>query len=41
MGQRDDARDVFRRGIEAARKSGDGHALSELTSSLESVEKTT
>ena len=38
MGLRAEAADTFRRGIEAARAAGDGHALSELSASLQSLE---
>lgn len=35
MGAEDQARDFYRRGIEAARRSGDTHALSELQAALD------
>jgi tetratricopeptide (TPR) repeat protein len=38
MGLREEARDIFRKGIDAARNAGDGHALSELTASLQALE---
>lgn len=34
LGRLDDAREAFTRGIEAARKKGDAHALSELEGAL-------
>jgi tetratricopeptide (TPR) repeat protein len=36
LGQRDEARAVFERGIEACRRRGDGHAMSELEGALSS-----
>jgi len=36
LGRRDEARAIFERGIEACRRRGDGHALSELEGALSS-----
>jgi len=35
LGRVDDARALYERGVEAARKKGDAHALAELTGALE------
>jgi tetratricopeptide (TPR) repeat protein len=37
LGRADDARDALKRGQELARRKGDGHTLSELTSALETL----
>jgi Tfp pilus assembly protein PilF len=37
LGRAADAKDAFRRGQELARRKGDGHTLSELTSALEAL----
>jgi Tfp pilus assembly protein PilF len=37
LGRAADARDAFQRGQELARRKGDGHTLSELTSALEAL----
>ena len=34
LGERDEARSIFERGIEACRRRGDGHAMSELEGAL-------
>jgi len=36
-GQKDEAREIFRRGIEAARRKGDSHAYSELEGALDAA----
>jgi len=38
LGRRDDAAGVYRRGLEAAARKGDGHASSELASALQELE---
>jgi tetratricopeptide (TPR) repeat protein len=38
LGERAEARAVFERGIEACRRRGDGHAMSELAGALSSFE---
>jgi len=38
LGERDEARATYERGIEACRRRGDGHAMSELESALSSVD---
>ena len=38
LGERAEARTVFERGIEACRRRGDGHAMSELAGALSSFE---
>ena len=40
LGQRDEAADVYRRGIEAAAKKGDSHAQRELESALAELRPT-
>jgi Tfp pilus assembly protein PilF len=37
LGRADEARSAFRRGQEVARRQGNGHALSELTSALDAL----
>jgi tetratricopeptide (TPR) repeat protein len=37
LGRADEARDALRRGQDLARRKGDGHTLSELTSALEAL----
>lgn len=39
LGDRAEARVVFERGIEACRRRGDGHAMSELAGALSSLEE--
>jgi len=39
LGRRDEARAIFERGIEACRRRGDGHAMSELQGALSSFEE--
>lgn len=39
LGERAEARAIFERGIEACRRRGDGHAMSELAGALSSLEE--
>ena len=39
LGERDEARAVFERGIETCRRRGDGHAMSELAGALSTLDE--
>ena len=38
LGERDEARAIFERGVEVCRRRGDGHAMSELEGALSSLD---